>query len=264
MISLLCKVAWDRRIVEIPIGREKTLRGKLHDEWNQQSFQCLITTVDLKDAYKQLGVHEADRNKAIVTVRCREKPFLKMYAVDCLPFGASSSVHSFNRVARMIWAIGVQELRLPWLSYFDDCPMISLAGIQESSLASAKTMLHLVGFKYAESKLIPFNQRAEVLGVTVDCSDAEKNILRFKMKDSRRCEILESLKEIIANGWIIPCQLPSILGRVQFGEGQLSGRAGKLAMADIRTLGLQSRERVSLTESGRLIHVEVKIRNEQT
>ena len=36
---------------------------------------------------------------------------------------------------------------------------------------------------------------------------------------------------------VVPATLPSSLGRIQFAEGQLHGRAGKLAMADIRELG---------------------------
>lgn len=47
---------------------------------------------------------------------------------------------------------------------------------------------------------------------------------------------LRELKEVI------PKDLPSFLGRVQFAEGQLMGRAGRLAMADLRKIGLQSDE----------------------
>ena len=45
---------------------------------------------------------------------------------------------------------------------------------------------------------------------------------------------------------IVPHDLPSVLGRIQFADGQLTGRAGRLAMADIREIGLAAKERVHL------------------
>ena len=72
--------------------------------------------------------------------------------------------------------------------------------------------------------------------------------IKFRMKDSRRTELIEALQKILKDGKIVPKELPSFLGRVQFADGQLMGRAGKLAMADIREIGLTSQETVTLDD----------------
>ena len=66
------------------------------------------------------------------------------------------------------------------------------------------------------------------------------------MKETRRTEVLDTLNSILLDRKIVPVTLPSFLGRVQFADGQLSGRAGKLAMADLREVGLHSRTPVDL------------------
>lgn len=193
IIALLCKAARDKGAVEIPCGKEKVLRGKLHHDWNIQNMKCLVSTLDLKDAYKQLGINARDRNKSIVALKCSRSLGVKLYSMNCLPFGATAAVHCFNRFSRMLWAFGVRELRIPWLNYFDDYPILAMSGIQDSTMASAKTMMRLMGVAFAESKLAPFAEQAEVLGLNIDCSDASNNSLKIRMKETRRTEILEAI-----------------------------------------------------------------------
>ena len=86
----------------------------------------------------------------------------------------------------MIWAIGVTELRLPWVNYFDDYPILTPGEISASTMAAAKGMLKLLGFGFAENKLEPFATSAEVLGVVVDCGLVSEGKLVYAMKESRR------------------------------------------------------------------------------
>lgn len=143
--------------------------------------------------------------------------------MNCLPFGASASVHSFNRVARLVWAWGVTKLKLPWVNYFDDYPIASPRGLLTSSLSAAKGMLRMLGFKFAEEKLKPFAPRAEVLGVIVDCSRLELGELSYCMKESRRLEVLEALDSIIASKQLIPVTLPSFLPGASTIRGRTAG-----------------------------------------
>lgn len=84
-----------------------------------------------------------------------------------------------------------------------------------------------------------FSQKAEILGVMVECNEVDSGKLIYSMKESRRLEALKAIDVILESGKVTPILLPSVLGRLQFADGQLAGRAGKLAMADIRALGLQ-------------------------
>ncbi|CAL1153917.1 unnamed protein product [Cladocopium goreaui] len=157
-----------------------------------------------------------------------------------------------ERLSRMIWAIGVTELRLPWVNYFDDYPILTPSEISASTMAAAKGMLKLLGFGFAENKLEPFATSAEVLGVVVDCGLVSEGKLVYAMKESRRQEALSAIEDILDKGAVTPCLLPSVLGRLEFADGQLAGRTGKLAMADIRSLGLHSKSSVSLDSDARV------------
>eukprot|EP00435_Cladocopium_sp_Y103_P004644 s2855_g1.t1 len=233
LIGVFYKCAVDKRVVDLSLSDGRQLQGPVHDDWHRCSNECLLTTLDLKDAYKHLGVHESDRNKAVVTLKSDVHGGVDCYAMNCLPFGAASSVHNFNRVARLLWAIGVVELRLPWVNYFDDYPLMTPSSISTSTVSAAKSMMHILGFKYAEHKLETPKESAEILGVNVDCSGVRSlGEVKYIMKESRRVELLECLENILKEKAIVPFDLPSILGRVQFADGQLTGRAGKLAMAD--------------------------------
>ena len=250
-ISIISRAAADRGHVEVPMKDGNRLTGKLHDDWNHDNIKCLVSTVDLKDAYKQFGIHREDRCKAVVSMKNPKGGGTVHYLMNCMPFGGSSSVHNFNRVSRMIWAIGVVELKLPWTNYFDDYPILTPSGIALSTMSAAKCMLKLLGVGFAENKLEPFATQAEVLGVVVDCSQVGDGKLVYSMKESRRQEALRAVDDILCSGAVTPAVMPSVLGRLQFADGQLSGRTGKLAMADIRALWLHSKDSVPLDADAR-------------
>ena len=246
LIGVLCKMVFHRKCIDVTLKCGKKIMAPLHDDWISSNAKCMLTTLDLKDAYKQFGIHKDDRNKAIVALKAPNDEGVEFYGMNCLPFGAVSSVHNFNRIARLVWALGVKLLRIPWLNYYDDYPIVSPAAISGSTLSSAKTFLHLLGLKFSEAKLEPFKSEAEILGVVVDCSRCHLGDIQYRMKESRRTEILSELRRICEDRSVIPAALPSSLGRIQFAEGQLQGRAGKLAMADIRELGTKNKKHVPL------------------
>ena len=246
LLGVFCKLVFDKKCIDVSLKCGKKISGPLHKDWLVSDAKCLLTTLDLKDAYKQFGFHKDDRNKAIVTLKSSSCDGVDHYIMNCLPFGAVASVRNFNRVARLVRALGVKLLRLPWLNYFDDYPVISPAAISISTMSAAKSFLHLIGFKFSEAKLAPFGCESEILGVVVDSNNCHNGEIRYKMKESRREDILTELQRICQERVVVPATLPSSLGRIQFAEGQLHGRAGKLAMADIREPGPSSKLNVAI------------------
>ena len=234
LIGVLCKMVFHRKCIDVTLKCGKKIMAPLHDDWISSNAKCMLTT------------QKDDRNKAIVALKAPNDEGVEFYGMSCLPFGAVSSVHNFNRIARLVWALGVKLLRIPWLNYYDDYPVVSPAAISGSTLSSAKTFLRLLGLKFSEAKLEPFKSEAEILGVVVDCSSCHLGDIQYRMKESRRTEILSELRRICEDRSVIPAALPSSLGRIQFAEGQLQGRAGKLAMADIRELGTKNKKHVHL------------------
>ena len=77
-------------------------------------------TFDLWSAYRQVGLNSEGRSVAYVRVYNPHSKRWAIFQAQVLPFGAVKSVHSFLRLDRAVWWIGVVGCRLMWSSFFDD------------------------------------------------------------------------------------------------------------------------------------------------
>ena len=203
---------------------------------------CQLTAFDLESAYKQLPLHESEYDCTVVTLKGpapEDGP--KCFFMRTLPFGSVASVLHFNRVARLLWRIGI-ELNLMWFNCFDDYPCISPSIQSKSTMMTVKGLFGLLGFKFAEDKLSDFADTAEMLGVVIDASRSSDGMVKIDNKESRKTEVVNALNVILRDAQLIPADLPALMGRLQFADMQLSGRGGKLAMADIREIGHESKQ----------------------
>ena len=89
-----------------------------------------------------------------------------------------------------------------------------------------------MGFRFVHEKLAPFSERAEMLGVVVDMS--VPGCVLVDNKESRKDELAREVQRLFDTGHIEIETLPFVLGRIQYAELRVTGRQGKLAMADIR------------------------------
>ena len=112
-MALICKVALGSGAIEIPLKDGSVLTGELHSDWTADNLSCKLTTLDMKDAYKQLGIHENERCRSVVSLRNDMKETTDHYLMNCLPFGAIASVHHFKRVARFALGHGSSLLETP-------------------------------------------------------------------------------------------------------------------------------------------------------
>ena len=115
--------------------------------------------------------------------------------------------------------------------------MVSHAMHTTSTLACAKGLTSLFGFVYSEEKLAPFDYTAEIFGVVVNLSKASQRKISISNKPSRVEELNLALGDILKSGVVVSNQLPSVLGKLQYADSHVWGRAGKLALADLRELG---------------------------
>ena len=83
-------------------------------------------TSDLSSAYRQVGLNADGRQVAYIRVYSPETKCWCVFQALVLPFGAVKSVHSFLRLARAIWWLGVVGCPLFWSSFFDDYIVFSL------------------------------------------------------------------------------------------------------------------------------------------
>ena len=220
----------------------EVLSGQVHPLWKSMPKGCQLTAFDLESAYKQLPLHESEYDCTVVTLKGPEpKDGPKCFFMRTLPFGSVASVLHFNRVARLLWRVGI-ELNLMWFNYFDDYPCISPSIQSKSTMMTVKGIFGLLGFKFAEDKLSDFANTAEMLGVMVDASKSDEGLVKVDNKESRKSEVVNALNDIIRDACLVPADLPALIGRLQFADMQLSGRGGKLAMADIREIGNESKQ----------------------
>ena len=115
------------RTVHLRLRDGRELRAPVHDGWAKDDSAVLLTTVDLKSAYKQLPVFPGPQKNAVVSWRDDGACQLVYYVMNTLPFGAAAAVHHFNCVSRLLWAVGTKSLLVPWANYFDDFPGVSMS-----------------------------------------------------------------------------------------------------------------------------------------
>ena len=159
---------------------------------------------------------------------------------NALPFGSTASVVYFNRIARLVWRLGL-ELLLPWCNYYDDYPIFAPACVAASTMSSMIGLVKLLGFSYSEDKLHPFGPTAAMLGVEVDCGPWKKGHIVVRNKESRAKEIQQLVSNLTVGEHLTSREFLSIVGRLQFAEAQVMGRLGKLALSRIRTWMSQQR-----------------------
>ena len=243
----IMQAASSRGDVTLPLSSGHTLRGKLHDYWNdKEKIRPVTTTFDLKSAYKQLPLSPAEQCKAIVTIKHPGHSEPAGFVCHSLPFGACGSVLHFNRVSALLRRV-MLEMDILSSLYYDDYPVVSPAYLGKSTDASFTSVMRLLGFKIADDKDKPFSVRSETLGVIVDTSDANLERVSVSNKPSRSQAISQAIEQILQERQAIPRELPSLFGRLQFAEAQILGRMGRLALHDLRNLERSPAAQVSLT-----------------
>ena len=131
-------------------------------------------------------------------------PILKRpayFVFNALPFGATSSVYSFNRVAKSLWHIMVSLGGVWATQYSDDYPNVKLSPIAENSRAFMELILKLLGWRFASSgnKAEPPSGKSKVLGVELDFSNSCSGSIVVANKADRITDLVSLLGEVVQN-----------------------------------------------------------------
>ena len=192
--------------------------------------------LDLKSAYKQLFVAKKDRHLACITLWDPSSSSPAIFGQVTLPFGATSSVHSFNRVARAIWWIGIRLLDLIWLHYFNDHTMFDIGLLQDSSQKTAELFLESIGWGFATSdkKRKPASAVFQVLGAEIDPTNFKLGKACVKNKQDRMNSINASLDALDVGNFVMRRSLESLRGELLFANQMVFGYGLRLALANLR------------------------------
>ena len=235
---------------DFKLSTGERLAGLVDPEWRKmpkESIQLVAKTIDLKSAYKQFPICPEHRKYSVLVLKKPSNGKAMGFVSKTLPFGSVASVLHFNRVARLLHRIGL-ELDIPWTNYYDDFPVIDFKVLSEHTAAAARAVTSLLGFECALDKEQPFGLKAEMLGVVLDLEGSANGIVKVSNKPSRMEELGKVLQGILDAGAVKTKDLAPIFGRALFVESQFMGKAGKLALAELRTMEKSNKTSVSLSE----------------
>ena len=213
------------------------LRARPHPSWKQadgeDGWLPLVTTLDLKGAYKQFPISVKSRALNVVALRDPATGGIGLFEGKALPFGSTASVLHFNRLSRLLWRLGL-ELGLCWGNFYDDYPIMSPRCLAGSTMTTMLMLCKLLGFTCTEEKLKDFFCKSAMLGVELDLSCAREGFVLIRNKQGRAGDVVRAIKTSVGEGRIDRKAFSRIAGRVQFADAQVMGRSGRLALSDLR------------------------------
>ena len=197
--------------------------------------ELLGRTFDVKSAYKQMGIALESLRFAYVVVFNPVKREPEVFQLLAAPFGATRSVYSFLRVIHSVWYIGVTALHLTWSHFFDDFVVISEKSLANNTERSVELLFKLLGWKFAEEgdKAGAFSETFTALGVEVQLQQAPMGQVEFANTLKRKTELVETISMHLKTGKMSVVEAQKLRGRMQFMEGQIFGRLGRLCMRAI-------------------------------
>ena len=233
--ATISNAAFSSGVVRVKLVGGEVLEAPVHHHWRSGGEKLVTKTVDLKSAYKQLAIRPGEQKRSVISVKHPKTGEVFGFVSRTLPFGASAAVLAFNRVARLVWRILV-EAGILCTNYFDDYPVLEFSGSASVTVPAVRSVMSMLGFRCSLDKEVEFSEKTEMLGVCFDTSEAEKGNVLVSNKPSRVEGLSKNIDEVLKLGSIKSSDVARLFGRLQFAEHQLSGRIGKLALAELRQL----------------------------
>ena len=187
---------------------------------------------DLTAAYRQLPLHPSTYWNSFISVwdHVRQEPAI--FQLRALPFGASKSVYSFLRTSHSLWWLACMALSIVWTLYYDDFICLSSSRLASHTDNCVRAFFFLLGWQFSSSgdKHMDFSEVFTALGVTVQLSSCLDGCLTISNTTRRIKELVEAIQSITSSGTLAKAQALKLRGRMQFAEGQLFGRVGRLCL----------------------------------
>lgn len=232
-------------MVRITLDSGEVLQGVVHPDWSHVKHGGIDfhgRLLDLKSAYKQMGVHSESLWASNVHIEGNASGPPLFYKSFAMLFGSTASVYAFNRLARALWKCMTVCLNLLVLQFYDDYPHLEPAQTGNSARQSALEFLEILGVQVAlGDKDQPFASVFQPLGVVIDLTNmATKAEVLISNKPSRVASICEQIASVVQSNSLVPALASELHGKLHFTEAQIFGRA---ALPAIRELSCRANER---------------------
>ena len=129
-----------------------------------------------------------------------------------------------------------------WTNFYDDFVTFSWDEDAERTGASIELLFDLLGWDFARDgeKALAFDQFFGALGIHVGLSNFDRGFVEFSNTEKRKLELKELISSILEAGFLSLPDSLKLRGRLQFAEGQLFGRIGKLCLKEITSHAFSS------------------------
>ena len=204
-------------VMERAAGRKLQLHGK---------------TFDLVSAYKHFPLHPEDREHFRIGVLDTDSLEPAVFGSNVLTFGATGSVGGFLRISNAIWHTGIHDLEIPWLSYFDDFPVLSPAVCCEQVDSLVDSLFGILRVEYAKTgkKAVNFSRCFAALGLMCDLTGFDEGYFTIGHTDERKAELVTAIRDFLDRGAMSPKEAEVLRGRLHWFNSYLFGRAPCNAM----------------------------------
>ena len=202
---------------------------------HSKGIALLGRSFDLKSAYKQLAIAKSSLSFAFVAVYNPRSGKAELFQLLAAPFGATRSVYSFLRISNAIWFIGVKALNIIWSCFFDDYVSFCREEHVNSTSMSVCLLFKLLGWKFAEEgdKAEDYSKEFGALGIRIMLGESHLGVVKFTNTAKRSAELINIIDSIIGKGFMTLVEAQRLRGRMQFMDGQLFGRLGRLCMREV-------------------------------
>ena len=142
----------------------------------------------------------------------------------------------------MLWWIACKCLAVIWTNFYDDFVTFSLEDDVVGTGATVELLFDLLGWDFAQEgdKALAFGPSFGALGIHIHLSAFERGFIEFSNTDKRKHDLKCLVLSIVSNGELSQAEALKLRGRLQFADGQLFGRLGKLCLKEITSHAFSS------------------------
>ena len=192
-------------------------------------------TYDLKSAYRQVPIREDHLRFSYFCIYNCETGQAETYQLVTLPFGATHSVYSFLRLARMLYTVCARQLFLLTTNFYDDYILASLPGSVESAKNSMELVFMLTGWKFDMDgkKSTSFGTVCKALGVQFDLASSGERVLAVRNTEQRVQDLQALIASTLQAGELCKQEALILRGKLGFADSFLHGRLGLLVLKQL-------------------------------
>ena len=229
MITMVMQLVAEGPYVSVKLSNGTVLEGTLSR--SVRSGESLVgRCFDLSKAYKQIAVSKSSLQHAVLGARNAEGKW-HLYTSQSLPFGSIASVYAFNKSARALQHLLLEDFHITTTNYFDDFPTVDLEVSGEITTGIVSQVFQILGWKHAVAgkKAKPFSKTFGALGVEYNLEKIHKGHFTVGNKQERLERIGRMISQVATEGKVLQSTAASIHGLLNFASGFTLGKSLQMA-----------------------------------